>query len=74
MNRRMNTEITQNENPVAAAAGFSLWYPDEYKSESGSKSEPSEAGPIWERKKDAADMQFSRLLRKPRKRNAAESF
>ena len=39
-----------------------------------SKSEPSEAGPIWERKKDAADVQLSRLLRKPRKRNEAEFF
>ena len=27
-----------------------------------------------ERKKDSADMQFSRLLRKPRKRNGAEFF
>ena len=30
--------------------------------------------PVSERKKDSADVQFSRLLRKPRKRNGAESF
>ena len=30
--------------------------------------------PIWKRKKDAADVQFSRRLRKPRKRNGAEFF
>ena len=28
------------------------------------KSEPGEAGPIWRRKKDSTDMQFSRRLRK----------
>ena len=48
--------------------------PDEYKSEEKTKSEPREAGPIWERKKDSADVQFSRLFRKPRKRNGAEFF
>ncbi len=30
--------------------------------------------PVSERKKDSADVQFSRLLRKPRKRNGAEFF
>ena len=38
------------------------------------KSEPSEAGPIWRRKKELADMEFSRLLRKPRKWNGASFF
>ena len=38
------------------------------------KSKPSGAGSIWRRKKDSADVQFSRLLRKLRKRNDAEFF
>jgi hypothetical protein len=33
--------------------------------------EPSVCGSALERKKETADVQFSRLLRKPRKRNAA---
>ena len=47
---------------------------DENKFEPVSESKPGEAGPIRERKKDSADVQFSRFLRKPRKRNRAESF
>ena len=35
---------------------------------------PNEVGSRWKRKKDAADMQLSRLLRKPRKRNGAAFF
>ena len=47
---------------------------DGFNSEPISKSKPSEAASIWERKKDAADVQFSRLLRKPRKRNGVAFF
>ncbi len=32
--------------------------PDEYISEPASKSEPSVAGPIWERRKDAAETEW----------------
>ena len=35
---------------------------------------PSKQASMGKRRKDAADMQFSRLLRKPRKRNAAAFF
>ena len=38
------------------------------------KSKPGEAGSIWRRKKEPADMELSRRLRKPRKRNAAGFF
>ena len=67
--------------------GFFFGAPDKSISETVSKSKSGEAGSIWGRKKDAADVQFSRqalivarssrvamLLRKPRKRNGAASF
>ena len=38
------------------------------------KSEDPRESSDLERKKDSADVQFSRLLRKPRKRNGAEFF
>ena len=43
-------------------------------SKTGTPREPSKAGRVGKRRKEAADMEFSRLLRKPRKRNGAAFF
>ena len=42
--------------------------------EKGPPREPSGAGRVGRRRKEAADMEFSRRLRKPRKRNVAAFF
>ncbi len=63
-----------NEKEQWGDAHCSFGTPDESISGPVSKSTPGEAGSIWEGKKNAADVQFSRLLQKPRKRNGTEFF